>query len=123
MKIRIYYEDTDMGGIVYHPNYIKFCERARSEFFFQKGILPKEEGNSGFVVRNLEADFLGMAFLGDLLDVKSEILTIKNSSLKLKQEVFKDDKVIFSMNIVLVYIENKRPSKIPNKFIEIFSSI
>ena len=40
MKIRVYYEDTDAGGIVYHTNYIKFCERARSEVFFQRGIIP-----------------------------------------------------------------------------------
>ena len=58
MKIRVYYEDTDTGGIVYHTNYIKFCERARSEMFFERGMVPSQSDESGFVVRNLSANFL-----------------------------------------------------------------
>jgi len=54
MKIRVYYEDTDSGGVVYHTQYLAFCERARSEIFFQNGI---DFSESGFVVRDLEATF------------------------------------------------------------------
>ncbi|MFW6307555.1 MAG: acyl-CoA thioesterase, partial [Campylobacterales bacterium] len=46
MKVRVYYEDTDIGGVVYHANYLKFCERARSQLFFEKNIIPQDE-NSG----------------------------------------------------------------------------
>ena len=113
MKVRIYYEDTDMGGIVYHTNYIKYCERARSEIFFSKGIKPFEDDNSGFVVRKLECDFLGVATLGDILDVYTKVIELKRSSLLLNQWIEKDNKKIFSMTILLAYIKNGKVSKIP----------
>jgi acyl-CoA thioester hydrolase len=123
MKIRVYYEDTDAGGIVYHTNYIKFCERARSELFFAQGMIPAQSTNSGFVVRNINADFLATSKLGDLLSVNSTILTLKSSSLLLLQEVWREEIKIFSMEIVLVYVEGGRPRRIPPVFIELFESI
>ena len=56
MHIRVYYEDTDCGGIVYYANYLKFCERARSELFFQKGLSP-HNNDEFFVVKNVNADY------------------------------------------------------------------
>ena len=123
MKIRVYYEDTDTGGIVYHTNYIKFCERARSELFFERGMLPSQGDNSGFVVRNINANFLATSKLGDILHVTSKILTLKNSSLTLLQEVWKDDQRVFSMEVLLVYIDNGKPSRIPKEFSELFASL
>lgn len=119
MKIRVYYEDTDAGGIVYHTNYIKYCERARSELFFEKNINPTDGEGSGFVVRHIDANFLGMAFLGDMIEVKSEVLKKRNSSILLKQSIFKDEVTIFEMEITLVFIREGRPSKIPEKMYEI----
>ncbi len=87
--VRVYYEDTDCGGIVYHTNYIKYCERARSEIFFSAGILPNTE-RVGLVVRKLNADFLDSAKLGDLLKVKTRIVKLGGSSLTLNQEIFLD---------------------------------
>ena len=120
MKIRVYYEDTDAGGIVYHTNYIKFCERARSEVFFQRGIVPSQSDTSGFVVRDLKASFLATSSLGDTLDVTSKILTLKSSSLVLLQEVWKEKVKIFSMEVVLVYVDKGKPCRIPEEFKEIF---
>ena len=120
MKVRVYYEDTDLGGIVYHTNYIKFCERARSEVFFEKGIKPTLGEESGFVVRNINADFLSTSTLGDMLDIKSNILKMKSSSIVLLQEIFKEDIKVFSMKIVLVYIDKGKPCRIPKEFSEIF---
>jgi len=122
MKIRVYYEDTDAGGIVYHTNYIKYCERARSEVFFAQGIQPTLGDSSGFVVRNLKAEYLATSTLGDLLEVTSKILTIKNSSLILLQEVWKGKLKIFSMEVVLVYLDNNKPSRIPKIFRDIFTT-
>lgn len=122
MKIRVYYEDTDAGGIVYHTNYIKFCERARSEVFFQRGMIPAQSNTSGFVVRELKASFLATAALGDTLEVTSKILTIKNSSLALLQEVWKDETMVFGMEVLLVYIDKGKPCRIPDIFREIFTS-
>jgi len=120
VKIRVYYEDTDAGGIVYHTNYIKFCERARSEVFFQRGMIPSLSDSSGFVVRDLKASFLATSTLGDILDVTSKILTLKSSSLVLLQEVWKEDVKVFSMEVVLVYVDKGKPCRIPEVFKEIF---
>lgn len=106
MKIRVYYEDTDTGGIVYHSNYINFCERARSEAFFARGLSPDIE-NGGFVARKLEANFIKPARLGDMLEVKSELLQMKAASFVLLQSIYKEDIKIFELTITLAYINKK----------------
>jgi len=122
MKIRVYYEDTDIGGIVYHTNYIKYCERARSEIFFKKNMMPTLGEESGFVVRNINADFLATSTLGDMLEVTTKLLTLKSSSLVLLQEVWKDEIKLFSMEVVLVYVQSAKPSRIPSTLKKIFDS-
>jgi acyl-CoA thioester hydrolase len=123
MTIRIYYEDTDAGGIVYHTNYIKYCERARSEFFFSQGKLPKLGKSSGFVVRKISCDYLATATLGDLLQVTTKIETMRNSSIGLRQEVFRGKTKLFSASILLVYVEDGKPRRIPDVLRELFSTI
>lgn len=119
VKIRVYYEDTDAGGVVYHTNYIKYCERARSELFFERGISPQVSPTEFFVVKNINCDFLKPALLGDILEVKTELIKRKNSSLILKQEVFRDETLLFSALIVLVYVKDLRPSRIPENIVTI----
>lgn len=122
MKIRVYYEDTDTGGIVYHTNYIKFCERARSELFFQRDMLPSQSEHSGFVVHTINAKFLATSKLGDILDVTTKVLKVKKTSLTLLQEVWKDSLKVFSMEVTLVYVDKGKPSRIPIEFSDIFAS-
>ena len=119
MKVRIYYEDTDAGGIVYHTNYIKYCERARSEHFFSRGMLPGEGDKFGFVVRKINADFLGSAVLGDILEVQTSIIDSKKSSVTLLQEITKENKILFSMEVLLVYVEEGKPRRIPEHLADI----
>ena len=121
MLIRIYYEDTDAGAIVYHTNYIKYCERARSELFFSKGLEPTDGDASGFVVRHMDANFLSTAKLGDMVEVSTVLIKKKKASLVLKQTVTHIDnqKKIFEMDVTLVFVRNGKPSAIP----EIFSDI
>ena len=121
MKIRVYYEDTDCGGVVYHSNYISFCERARSELFFQKGLTPHQE-NEFFVVKSLEANYISPAVFGDELFLKTKLIEKKAASLTLHQEIIRDEKVIFEMNVKVVYLKNKKPSKIPNEMFEVFKN-
>ena len=123
MQIRVYYEDTDAGGITYHTNYIKFCERARSEAFFSRGMIPSQSDTSGFVVRNIKADFLATSKLGDMLSVTSRIISLKSSSLVLLQEVWREETKVFSMEVVLVYVNAGRPSRIPESFKLLFASL
>ena len=122
MKIRVYYEDTDAGGIVYHTNYIKYCERARSEIFFERGMMPSDGEESGFVVRDLKAGFLATSTLGDILEVTSKILKLKNSSMVLLQEIYREELKVFSMEVTLVYIDKGKPCRIPEKFKAVFAS-
>jgi len=104
VKIRVYYEDTDTGKIVYHSNYLNFCERARSEAFYIKGITP-ELRNGHFVAKKLNANYISSAILGDLLDVTTELLEMKSASFRLLQKIYKDERVIFEMEITLAYID------------------
>lgn len=112
MQIRVYYEDTDTGGVVYHSNYLNFCERARSEAFFSKGLSPVLQ-NGHFVARRVEADFIKSAKLGDELYVETRLIEMRAASFKLLQTIFKEDKKIFELNITLAYISFEgRPQKI-----------
>lgn len=120
MKIRVYYEDTDVGGVVYHTNYIKYCERARSEMFFDAGI-ELGENDAHYVVKNIEADFIKPAKLADLLEVKTRVLEIKNASLCVEQSIFKDEIKLFTAKILLAYVKNGRPTKIGEKDKELFN--
>jgi len=103
MQIRVYYEDTDTGGVVYHSNYLNFCERSRSEAFFSKGLSPVLESGH-FVARKVTADFFRSAKLGDLLDIQTQLIDMKAASFTLRQTIYKDDEKIFELEILLAYI-------------------
>ncbi len=103
MQIRVYYEDTDAGGIVYHSNYLNFCERARSDAFFGLGLMPILESGH-FVAKRVVADYFLSAKLGDLLKVKTELLEMRAASFVLKQIISKDEKKLFELEITLAYI-------------------
>lgn len=123
MKLRVYYEDTDAGGIVYHSNYLNFCERARSDVFFQKGLSPVLEGGH-FVAKKIVAEYLASAKLGDVLEVYSELLEIKGASFELLQRVFKEQKKVFELRIVLVYVTFEgRPQKITSEVKSLIDSL
>jgi acyl-CoA thioester hydrolase len=123
VKIRVYYEDTDAGGIVYHANYLKYCERARSEEFFRRGMQPFGEERSGFVVRHIDADFTGMAHLGDLLEVQTAVLEEKRSSILLRQSIHRGDEEVFTMKVLLVYVVEGRPRRIPGELLEVVRAL
>jgi len=121
MKIRVYYEDTDAGGIVYHTRYINFCERARSEILFEHGLAPLD-GQTGLVVRDLKATFHGSAVLGDMLDITTEVLKIKKVTMRLRQCVYRDEELLFEMEIYLANIINGKPAKIDKNIIDLLTS-
>lgn len=102
MKIRVYYEDTDCGGIAYHASYIRFCDRARSEIFLSRG---HTFCNQGFVVRDLLAHFYKSAKLGDLIEVKTQLKELKKVSLVLNQEIYRGEDRLFAMEVKLGFID------------------
>lgn len=119
MKVRVYYEDTDIGGVVYHANYLKFCERARSQLFFEKNIIPQDE-NSGFVVKELQAKYIAPATLGDVLEVSVKLISLKGASLKIHQLICRENEKIFEAEFTLVYVKDRKPSRIPSSLKNIF---
>ena len=122
MKIRVYYEDTDAGGIVYHANYLKYCERARSEFFFSQGLTPVID-DSHFVVRKMDCDFLSSAFFADVLEVTSEIEVINKASFVMIQEVKKESKVLFRTCVTLVLAKDGKPKRINENIKDMLQSL
>jgi acyl-CoA thioester hydrolase len=123
VKIRVYYEDTDTGGVVYHSNYLNFCERARSEAFFRLGMTP-ELKSGHFVARRLIVDYLAVAKLGDELEIKSELLKMKAASFTLKQTIYRGLTKIFEMDITLVYITfDGKPQRLDSKNKELILSL
>lgn len=130
LPIRVYYENTDCGGIVYHTDFIQFCERARSELFFKKNQLPMQNG-IGFVVKDIKASFLAPAFLGDLLEVRTELVSSSRASLDLLQEIYllqslqeqkRSANKLFSMQVKLVCMASVgKIVKIPKELLELLS--
>jgi acyl-CoA thioester hydrolase len=118
-KKRIYYSHTDAGGIVYHTNYISFCEEARSEIFFSRNIFFEKD--EGYVVKNIEANFLSSAKLGDIIEIETKIMEIGKVKVKAIQSIYKNNKKIFEMNVTLAYLKNGKLSKIPENHLKLLN--
>ena len=114
---RIYFEDTDAGGIVYYANYLKFYERARTDFLRARGIsqqkLAKEE-TIGFVVRRCEIEYISPAILDNEIEVSVEIKEFSFTIIKIYQEIKIDKKILSTLNVDLacINLEKLKPQKI-----------
>lgn len=120
MKIKIYYHDTDCGGVVYYANYLKYMEEARTEFFAEKGISIKELAASGvlFVVARQEIDYKFPAVYADILDVKTRISDIKSVKMIVEHEINNQDgRLICIAKTVMVCVgPDIKPRAIPDDF-------
>ena len=118
MPVRVYFQDTDAGGVVYHASYVNFMERARTEWLRTHGYsnagLMKEFGVV-FVVRSLKLDYLKPALLDDLLDVTAQIKEIGRSRISLLQEVRRGTEVLTEaeVHLVCVSLESFKPVSVP----------
>lgn len=115
--IRVYYEDTDSGRIVYYANYLKFAERARTELLrsngFDHGRLAREYG-IGFAVRHCSADYKRPAILDDALEVRTSVTAVGGASMDMDQSVCRDGSVLVDMKIKLASIDGQgAPKRIP----------
>ena len=119
--IRVYYEDIDLGGIVYHSKYLNFCERARSEIFFSKQKSPVE-GEYHFVVKHIDADFIASGKFEDLLEVRTEMVKQRRASLSLLQSVHNMESQfkLFEMTVQLVCMKGNKMAAIPAGMLEVF---
>lgn len=116
-RLRVYYEDTDLAGIVYYANYLKYIERGRTEALIALGVDQmgmKAETGMVFAVRRLEADYLAPARLQDQLDVRTSLLNLAGASLDLDQTVWREDTCLFSARVRLVCLgANGRAARFP----------
>lgn len=127
-QIRIFYEDTDAGGIVYYANYLKFLERARTEWLRNLGIKQSEflEQKLGFVVRRVEMDNLASAKLDDLITVNTEIIQLKRASITFQQQIFNQSQVLLCTAIIKVACVNlslAKPCAIPETILGAFKRV
>lgn len=125
MKVRVYYEDTDSGGVVYYANYLKFIERGRTEFLrslgFEQDQLIEQE-NIIFAVKSLSADYVSPARFNDLLNVETTLEKARRASLIFSQNItdLEQNKVLFKAQITIACLnaQSFKPCAIPGEILE-----
>jgi acyl-CoA thioester hydrolase len=121
MPVRVYYEDTDFSGIVYHANYLRFMERGRSNYLRllgaeQRGLFEATEREApgfAFVVRSMTIEFLKPARMDDVLDVVTEYEEIKGASITLKQQVRRGEDLLIEAHVRVAFVSEGRARPIP----------
>lgn len=119
LPVRVYYEDTDFSGLVYHASYLRWCERGRTDFVRLLGVEQKAlfDGADGqdatfFVVRRMELDYLRPALMDDVLEVVSEVDEIGTASLTISQVIKRGDVALFKAKVLIVLINKEgRPQR------------
>ena len=123
-KIKVYYEDTDAGGVVYYANYLKYLERARTEALIKIGLSNlkiRDNFKALIIVKSCNIDYKKSAYLEDQLNIKSYILSLTKTSFIMSQTIIKDKIVIVEAKIHLVFVNEKaKPIKIPKLVVDKF---
>ena len=121
MPVRVYYEDTDFTGIVYHANYLRFMERGRTNYLRLIGAdhrvlfeaAEKEAPGFAFVVRSMTIDFLKPARMDDILHIVSEPADVKGTSVTIHQRVMRGDEVLVESDVRVAFVSGGRAKPIP----------
>ena len=118
-KLKVYYEDTDSGGVVYYANYLKFLERARTEALYSIGYSNKKIKNDFdalIIVKSCNVEYKKSAYLEDELTIRSFVKSITNTSFFMNQIITRDDHTILEAQVHLVFVKkNGKPMKIPEE--------
>ena len=116
LTLRVYYEDTDLAGIVYYANYLKFIERGRSDWVRARGVDQRrlrDESDVVFAVRRVEADYLRPAVFDDLLTVTTSLVELGGARIVLDQAVWRGTEQLFTARVVLVCVGATGAVRIP----------
>lgn len=118
LPLRVYYEDTDAAGVVYYANYLRFCERARTEWLRRFGLAQQamlDEAGIAFVVRSVRADYLRPARLDDALQVLTRVEQLRRASILFRQDVQRGSETLFTASVLVACIDWQRhkPVQIP----------
>ena len=123
-NIKVYYEDTDAGGVVYYANYLKYLERARTEALVKIDLSNqkiKDDFGALIIVKSCNVDYKKSAYLEDILNIKSNIISITKTSFIMKQIIIKKKTMIVDAKVHLVFVNEKvKPVKIPQLIIDKF---
>jgi acyl-CoA thioester hydrolase len=114
--VRIYYEDTDFSGRVYHASYLRFLERGRTEWLRRRGFAHRDLAESSgamFAVRSLQIEYLAPAMMDDLLEVETSVALVRGASIKFHQRVLRSDKELVTAEVLVASIRDGRPARIP----------
>ena len=118
-KLKVYYEDTDAGGVVYYANYLKFLERARTEALYTLGYSNKkvkDEFKSLIIVKSCTINFKKSAYLEDVLTVRSFVKSTTKTSFFMNQEITRGDETVLDGQVHLVFVNKKgKPVKLPEE--------
>lgn len=125
IKIKVYYEDTDAGGVVYYGNYLRYLERARTEFLAEKGIDVVNYHHQGFffVVVNVDINYKKPAKLGDIISVTTEIIDLKNATITFLNKIFKDNYLLVEAKVTIACMgKDGKPKRFPEEVRHALSS-
>lgn len=123
LPVRVYYEDTDFSGVVYHASYLRFMERGRTDFLRLLGVAQgdlfertKEEAGAGFffVVRSMAIEFLRPARIDDVLTIETRTEAVKGATLNLAQRVLRGEEVLVEAAVRVAFLAGDRPARIPD---------
>ena len=125
LPIRIYYEDTDAGGVVYHASYLRFFERERTEFLREKGFSQQDlltTQQLAFVVRKMEIDYHQAAKLDEQLTVETRLTTVKGATLLFEQQLLRNQQLVCSakVKIACVNLKQMKPTALPTQLKQLF---
>ncbi len=118
ISVKIYYEDTDAGGVVYYGNYLRYLERARTEFLLDHGISVAEFHHQGlfFAVTHVEISYKKPARLGDILNITTEIAEMKNASAVLKNLILRNDTLLVEASVTFACLDKEgKPGRLPGE--------
>jgi acyl-CoA thioester hydrolase len=114
--VRVYYEDTDFSGRVYHASYLRFLERGRTEWLRRRGFAHRDFAETTgviFVVRSLQIEYLAAAMMDDLLTVETVVAAVRGASIEFKQRILRSDKELITAEVLVASIRDGRPARIP----------
>lgn len=119
LPVRVYYEDTDFSGLVYHANYLRFLERGRTELLRRAGVdqsvLHAEPGGIVFAVRRMSLEYVRPALMDDLLTVETTTSEIRGASLRMSQRILRDDVVLLTAEVHVAVLAGGKPARLPDR--------
>lgn len=125
--VRVYFEDTDLSGVVYHANYLRFMERARSDMLACAGIEQRaafDAGEGVYAIADLNMKFRGPARLGDALVVESRCISVGGATATIQQRVMRDDAVLTEATVIAAFLTPAgRPRRQPKPWVQIFERL